>query len=86
MAELQIQVEDPAAEAPAPKPTKKPKIAPEAEAPKLSSNAISLTAVGGFSLVEPYLLIWFHPNRPVPVENITKWMQAQIDAGLLKRD
>lgn len=38
----------------------------------------------GWSLLEPHDQIWFIAGKPREVYHITKWMQAQIDAGLLK--
>ena len=36
-------------------------------------------------LLEPHLLTWFRNNTPVEVVRITPWMQAQLEAGLLKK-
>ena len=38
----------------------------------------------GWSLLEPHENIWFTAGKPREVYRITKWMQAQINAGLLK--
>lgn len=38
----------------------------------------------GWSLLEPHENIWFTAGKPREVYRVTKWMQAQIDAGLLK--
>lgn len=61
------------AEAPA------PEVLPEPAGPK----PLKLLATG-WSLLEPHENIWFTAGKPREVYRITKWMQAQIDAGLLK--
>lgn len=48
------------------------------------AEPIKLVAVN-CNLIEPHELIRFLDGRPKEVARITKWMQAQIDAGLLKR-
>ena len=51
--------------------------APVATPPVLVAN--------GCNLLEPHELIWFYDAKPREVARITKWIQAQIEAGLLKR-
>lgn len=37
------------------------------------------------NLLEPHENIWFLDGKPREVYRVTKWIQAQIDAGLLKQ-
>lgn len=60
--------------------TVEPQVEPVAPPPK----PLKLLATG-WSLLEPHENIWFTAGKPREVYHITKWMQAQIDAGLLKR-
>lgn len=53
-----------------------PEIAPPPKTIKLLAT--------GWSLLEPHENIWFTAGKPREVYRITKWMQAQVDAGLLK--
>lgn len=52
----------------------------EAPAPKI----LKLVA-NRCNLLEPYENIWFLDGKPREVYRVTKWIQAQIDAGLLKQ-
>jgi hypothetical protein len=52
----------------------------EAPAPKI----LKLVATN-CNLLEPYENIWFLDGKPREVYRVTKWIQAQIDAGLLKQ-
>lgn len=54
-------------------------VTPEPTGPK----PLKLLATG-WSLLEPHENIWFTAGKPREVYRITKWMQAQINAGLLK--
>lgn len=65
------------------KPTLKAKPARPSTKPA-EEVGIVLTAVG-CSILEPHQLIWFLEGRPVEVQSISKWMQSQIEAGLLQR-
>jgi hypothetical protein len=56
---------------------------PATQAPKPKPKPTRVEATKS-SLLEPHELIWFHPGKPKEVARITKWMQAQINAGLLK--
>lgn len=70
-------------DAPASRPTLKTKTT--RPSPKLAEEStIVLTAIG-CSILEPHQLIWFLEGRPVEVQSISKWMQSQIEAGLLQR-
>ena len=72
---------------------RKTKISPSSKAPvepqvetiiePADPQPLKLLATG-WSLLEPHEQIWFHAGKPREVYRITKWMQAQIDAGLLK--
>lgn len=65
--------------APQVQPELTPEPTPEAPPPK----PLKLLATG-WSLLEPHENIWFTAGKPREVYRVTKWMQAQIDAGLLK--
>jgi hypothetical protein len=54
-------------------------------APKVEVSKPLLIEAIKSSLLEPHELIWFHPGKPKEVARITKWMQAQINAGLLRQ-
>lgn len=60
---------------------------PEVQAPEIPEptgpKPLKLLATG-WSLLEPHENIWFTAGKPREVYRITKWMQAQINAGLLK--
>lgn len=58
-------------------------VAPEAPAAQEAPKPLKLLATG-WSLLEPHENIWFTAGKPREVYRVTKWMQAQIDAGLLK--
>ena len=51
--------------------------------PLLKVQTITLVAVG-CTLLEPYENCWFKENQPREVHRVTRWMQMQIEAGLLK--
>ena len=55
----------------------------ELVAPLPETKPIKLLAPG-WSLLEPHEGIWFVSGKPREVYRITKWMQAQIDAGHLQ--
>lgn len=56
----------------------------ELVAPLPETKPLKLLATG-WSLLEPHENIWFTAGKPREVYRVTKWMQAQIDAGLLKQ-
>lgn len=66
-------------------PAQAPDPTPELQAP-VTQPVAKLTRIEAIksSLLEPHELIWFHPGKPKEVARVTKWMQAQINAGLLK--
>jgi hypothetical protein len=65
---------------------RKPKVSTletEAVTEPAAPKPIKLLATG-WNLLEPHDQIWFVSGKPREVYHLTKWMQAQIGAGLLK--
>lgn len=58
--------------------------APEPVSVDSGLKAVKLVA-NKCNLLEPYENIWFLDGKPREVYRVTKWIQAQIDAGLLKK-
>ena len=70
---------------PAPTSEESPEVTQEAPEPYEPTGPKPLKLLAtGWSLLEPHENIWFTAGKPREVYRITKWMQAQIDAGLLK--
>jgi hypothetical protein len=61
-------------------PVESPAVPVEAPAPKI----LKLVA-NKCNLLEPHENVWFFDGKPREVYRVTKWIQAQIDAGLLKQ-
>ena len=57
---------------------------PEVKPTPQESTFIRLVA-NKCNLLEPYENIWFMDGKPREVYRVTKWMQGQINAGLLKQ-
>ncbi len=57
----------------------------KAKAPEKAAEApVQLKVRAKVPLFEPYLHIRFNPTVEVPVQEITSWMQCQIDADLME--
>lgn len=59
-------------------------VEPETQAQQPETPKPTKLLATGWSLLEPHDQIWFIAGKPREVYHITKWMQAQINAGLLK--
>jgi hypothetical protein len=61
-----------------------PPIAPSAKVRKQEEKPVRLILETTWRLPCPDTGVIFEPNLPVEVAHITPWMQAQIDARLLR--
>lgn len=53
--------------------------------PKSKKPEVITLVARNCDLLDPFTLVWFKDNKPVEVSKISKWVQMQIDAGLIER-